>query len=69
MTDMATANRSLHLNSGGDDDGETLYTVTVDSPSGPAALGLIVTGTTVRILAWPDGETAVDVGTATLPID
>jgi hypothetical protein len=50
--------RSLHLSVPSHDDGETLYTVTVDRPSGPSVIGLIVEGDRFKVIHWPDGENA-----------
>jgi hypothetical protein len=58
-------NRSLHL-SPGLEEAETLYTISVDSPDGPALLGLVVTGTSVEVLTWVD-EDAVSLATLELP--
>lgn len=37
------------------DEGEMLYTITVD-PTGEPLLGIIVEGDTARLIHWPDGE-------------
>lgn len=50
--------RPLHLSEPSEDDGELLYTVTVDRPTGPALIGIIVRDDDYTVVHWPDGETS-----------
>lgn len=61
--------RPLHLSEPSEDDGELLYTVTVDRPTGPSLLGLIVRDDSVSVIYWPDGEEAVTMGTLYPPAE
>lgn len=62
--------RPQHLSEPSEDDGELLYTVTVDRPTGPPVYGVIVTNAgDVNLIHWPDGENAVTIGTVHLPAE
>jgi hypothetical protein len=58
--------RPLFL-TGSADDSEFLYTITVDSPKGDPLMGLIANDIDVRLIAWPDGEQAVQIGRLAYP--
>jgi hypothetical protein len=58
--------RPLFL-TGSEDDGEILYTVTVDAPNGQPLMGLIASDIDVRMIAWPDGEQAFQIGRLAYP--
>lgn len=59
--------RKLRITEPSEDDGETLYTITVD-PTGENLLGLIVTDERVKVIYWPNqSEHAVTLGEMPLP--
>lgn len=57
--------RELRL-TGSPDEDEMLYTVTI-GPTNEPVLGLIVSGDTMKVITWPDGEQALTLGQVTLP--
>jgi hypothetical protein len=58
--------RPLFL-TGSKDEDEFLYTITVDSPKGQPLMGLIANDIDVRLIAWPDGEQAFQMGRLAYP--